>query len=51
MDKRQESSYRLVYYGYQESQESLAVVVDPKFIPVSVDLRAQAYSLIVAAQV
>ena len=47
MDKHLESSYRLVYYQYQESQGSLAVVVDQTFILGSVDLRAQAYLLIV----
>ena len=46
MDELLES---LVYYLDQESQELLAVVVDWTFIPVSVDLRVQAYSLIVAA--
>ena len=45
MDEHLESSYRLLYY--QVSGE-LAVVVDWTFIPVSVDLHVQAYSLIIA---
>ena len=45
MDELLESSWRLVYYTrYQESQGSLAVVVDRTFTSWSVDLRASLFT-------
>ena len=37
--------------GYQESQGSLAVIVDRTFTPRSMDLRTQAYSLIIGDKI
>ena len=48
MDEHMESPTVYSTTVYQESQGSLVVVVDRTFIQGSVDLRAQAYSLIVA---
>ena len=43
MDERLESSWHLVYYQVQESQGSLAVVVDLTFTMGSVDLCASLF--------
>ena len=47
MDKRLESSWHLVYYQVS-GEPGIAVVVDRTFTSGSVDLHAQAYSLIIA---
>ena len=44
MDEYLESSLRLVYYMYQESQGLLTVVVDRTFASWSVDLRASLFT-------
>ena len=49
MNERLESSWRLVYQVSGEPGIAGCVVVDRAFTPGSVDLRAQAYSLIIAA--
>lgn len=48
MDKCLASSWCSVYYRYQKSQGSLAVVVDRTFTSGGVELCVQAFSLIIA---